>query len=163
MRKSTIQIEAAAIPKPESKPCPVAALAREAAIVIVREDTVDNESLRLANDAKRENHRMMQALYDQRKWLEEHASHLFATSGEGALFQLGILHSAARALDDCSDDQQEVAELMKLIDRIAYSLLAFIEASTGTKFDEICRDFYLPDRLNPYLQVSEAIGGMKEG
>jgi hypothetical protein len=73
------------------------------------------------------------------------------------------LKGAARALDDCNDDRQEVAELMKLIDRIAYSLFAFIEASTGTKIDDVCRDFYMADRLNPYLQVSKALSGAKEG
>ncbi len=52
---------------------------------------------------------------------------------------------------------------MKLIDRIAYSLFAFIEASTGTKIDDVCRDFYMADRLNPYLQVSKALSGAKEG
>jgi len=47
--------------------------------------------------------------------------------------------------------------------RMAYSLLAFIEASTGTKPDELGVELYMPEELNPHLQLAKAVSGTKEG
>jgi predicted transcriptional regulator len=165
--KRNVKMVTAALPKQETESCPVAALAREVKILNESEEKLDLASISLAADAKRENDRLNSRLYDRRVLLQEQASHLLAKSGHGALFQVAMIRDAFDVIEDCLDQESSELRLakdaLKSIDRMAYSLLAFIETITDTKSDEIGVERWMPDRLNPHMQLAKAISGVMEG
>jgi hypothetical protein len=167
MTKRPVQAAHETSPKSKTETCPVAAAALEVKILTEREEQIEIASMSLTGGARCENDRLNERLYDRRKFVQEQASHLQAKSGLGALFQVIMIHEAAHDIFDNMErkgsEYGQAAKAFKRIDRMAYSLLTFIEASTGTKPDEAGAELYMPEDLNPHLQLAKALSGTKEG
>jgi len=167
MPKKPLPAAATGLPTSETETCPVAALAREAAIISERENQLDVASLSLTGGAKCENKHLNERLYDRRHLLEEQASHMLAQSGLGALYQVALIHDAAHDLFDNMEckglELWRARQAFNRIDHMAYSLLAFIEAATGAKSEDFGVENCMPAASNPHLQLAKAIDGEREG
>jgi len=95
MPKQAVHASPTDLPDSKMESCPVAALAQEIKILTEREEQLDIASVSLTGDAKCENDRLNDRLYDRRKLIEEQASHMLVKSGLGALYQVALIHDAA--------------------------------------------------------------------
>jgi hypothetical protein len=160
MPRKPLSAAASGLPK-STEDCPVAVLAREFSRIVATERDLDEVYRHLDDAAKRVNRRREDLVIDRREFIEGHASHLIAKSGLGALFQLNLLLNAIHDFRDLDLGPVEKEEHFLRIDRIAYSLLDFITGGAGTDAG-FPLDFYMPDRLNPHVQLDKAINGMKD-
>lgn len=150
----------------DETPCPVAELARDAQANINADERAEAAEGELRDDEadpyrKDDLEMQREALWDSRENIQERASHLLAKSGAGAMFQLHLISSWANSLysrtpDDC-EQARESKELLKSIQRMLYSVQAYIEKVSGKNPDDACGEHYMPRRYNPHRLINEAL------
>lgn len=160
---ATSQSSAAAI---DETPCPVAELAREAQAIYDAYTPIEVAEYQLTDEEDNHPQKIYlklqtKALADRQENTEERASHLLASSAVGAMFQLGLISYWAESIHewvpaDCEEGRR-CKEWMKGIDRMLYSVQAYIQKVSGENPDEACGEAYLSRRLNPHRLINEAL------
>ena len=142
-------------------PCPVAELARNAQ---ANTDAFEHAELAVhgaAQDRKVDLGLQKEALVEDLRGIEERASHLLASSGAGAMFQLHLIASWADCINtwvpEHSDHARDCDEFMKGIRRMLYSAQAYIETVSAENPDDACGEYYMSRRLNPHRLIKEAL------
>jgi hypothetical protein len=82
--------------------------------------------------------------------LGDRATDLIAASAEGALYQLALVSSETDSFVADQLNEYEVRAAVRKIDRLLYSIRAFIEAQTGTPMEPAISDYFMSPRLNPH-------------
>ncbi len=161
MPKQSVPAAGSGLPKDQTKSCPVAALAREVKALDKAYANLDAKSGQLAGAADTENDARMASLDDQRKFIEAQATHLLTQSGLGAIFQVQMILNNAETIESWVPEDKAAAkrcaEMLKGIRRMSYSLVAFIEATTGAKAEDTACDYYMPRDGNPHVCLASAM------
>ncbi|HMK89135.1 MAG TPA: hypothetical protein VK446_05825 [Methylocystis sp.] len=90
----------------------------------------------------------------------DRASQFPAASAKGVLFEICI---ASYYVDDpdalcCSGPSpKQATELKKSIDRMLYSIAAFIEGATGARMEDACSGYFFERRHSPHGAVAKAM------
>jgi hypothetical protein len=142
--------------------CPVAALAREAGILIAAHRRNDGRLLTLRPGTERCALEMAdEAVMDRLAALEELAARTRARSLEGAMFQLVLAKTEVESLESLADHRQaaEAGALVGRVNGLLHSAVAAIEDATGTRREAFAGDWHLRRELDPHAAVAEALAG----
>ncbi len=127
--------------------CPVAALASESRALFVAHETAEL----LSDDRVRE------LLWDRIEANALQASNLKAASQTGALYQIGLIaYFHSRVSDDLCRDEGRDNKASAAIERMAYSVAAFLE-SGGADLEQACADRYMPEDCNPHSIIDRLL------
>ncbi len=161
MPKQAVPAAGSGLPKDQTRSGPVAALAREVKALSDAHNRLDDQVPQLAGAAGKENVAKMTAIDDRRELIETQASHLLAQSGLGAILQIQLILNEAETMSSWvpaySKGAKMCADRMKGIERMAYSLVSFIEATTGAHAEDASCDYYMSRDHNPHLRLASAL------
>jgi hypothetical protein len=147
----------ATIGLPEDALCPVAVVAQQARVVVYSMDgAMTSPSKSAGNDMTQQRDT---ALYHRLLGLQDYATHLETKTALGAMFQIHqILYLAERIESWVPEDSERAFACeadLKAIERMVYSLSAFIETTTGANPDDACGEYYMPRDGNPHELARE--------
>ena len=148
--------EATCIPTPT---CPVAEMAAELHRVIAAGNRIEDASLGVTGSRRIELDAQYRALEDRREALEEAASHEITRSWAGAMLQLMLLGSAADALSGLAfqEDDPLTGDYERRIDGLAYSLMTFMERTSGLNREDFAGDYYMTREFDPHARFAQAL------
>lgn len=99
------------------------------------------------------------ALSDTCAALEVRASHLQASSLVGAMLQLILVRDTVDEVLGflVGEDRSAASEFRRRVDRLSYSILDVLAASSGVDPAEVGGDWYMAPRFNPHLWVGKVV------
>ncbi len=142
------------------RPCPVAALADEARLLINALEDVDavpDPEEPIQNKLHRD--KLMNTTTDYLAAVVDRASRLDADSAKGALFQICAITHFLNDLDDViiSKLDARTPPASKAILRLLHSIAAYIEKTTPARLNDACGDWYMLRTVSENGCLDEAL------
>lgn len=137
--------------------CPVEELGSEARQILAALMAADDALLQDGPEAHAKHEEEGEILVRHLQGIAERATHLRAASPAGVLFQLALINDFADLLRRDANRAADVSDqLHSAIQRMLYSIIAWIEENTGAKAGDVC-DYYLPPERNPHPVIERAL------
>ena len=139
--------------------CPVAEMAAELHRVIQASGRVEDAKVGVTGRAYHDLEAQEQALRDRQYALEDAASHEVAASWPGAMIQIMLLLNDFERVASYADPDYggEAGQLHRKASRLAYSLMTFMERTSGLNRDDFAGDFYISRDFDPHAQFERAL------
>ena len=137
--------------------CPVETLGNEASQILAALMAADDALLQDSRNAHAKHEEEGEILLQHLQGIAERATHLRAASPGGVLFQLALINDFADMLRrDSSRTADTRNQLYSAIQRMLYSVIAWVEKNTAEKSGDVC-DYYLPPERNPHVVIERAL------
>lgn len=143
-----------------ARPCPVAALADEARLLINALEDVDAvPDPKEPPQNKLHRDKLMDTTTDYLAAVVDRASRLETESAKGALFQICAISHFVNNLDDViiREIDARTPPASKAIMRLLHSIAAYIEKTTPARLDEACGDWYMLRSVSENGCLDEAL------